>query len=159
MKSTRRSKSPVVKGSVGAEPCGLVDSLPHWVLDTNVVVSGLLSPHASPGRIIDALLAGRLRLVWDDRIIDEYRRVLFRPKFRIEPAIVEAFLAILKYQHHLSAVPVSGLEASDPDDTKFLEVAHASPAKILVTGNHKHYPIATRGGVIVLAPSEALKLF
>jgi putative PIN family toxin of toxin-antitoxin system len=135
-----------------------VESLPHWVLDTNVVVSGLLSPHASPGRIIDALLAGRLRVVWDDRIIDEYRRVLARPKFRIDPAIVQAFLAILKFQHHLSAVSVRGLEASDPDDTKFLEVAHASPAKILVTGNLRHYPMATRGGVMVLAPSEALKL-
>jgi putative PIN family toxin of toxin-antitoxin system len=136
----------------------IVKSLPHWVLDTNVVVSGLLSPHASPGRIIDALLARRLMLVLDDRIIDEYRDVLSRPKFRIEHDILHAFLAILKFQHHLSAVSVAGLKASDPDDTKFLEVAHASSGRVLVTGNLKHYPRQGRGGVTVLSPAEALKM-
>jgi putative PIN family toxin of toxin-antitoxin system len=135
-----------------------VDSLPEWVLDTNVVVSGLLSPHASPGRIIDALLARRLRIVLDDRVIAEYREVLSRPKFRLDPDTLNAFLAVLKFQHHLSAVSVAGLKASDPDDTKFLEVAHASFGKVLVTGNIKHYPRPGRGGVSVLSPAEALKL-
>jgi len=132
--------------------------MPNWVLDTNVVVSGLLSPHASPGRIIDALLAGRLRIVCDDRIIDEYRRVLSRPKFRIDPSIMDAFLSILKFQHHLAAVSVAGLKSSDPDDTKFLEVADAYSGKILVTGNLKHYPTSGRGVVMVIAPAEALIL-
>lgn len=41
---------------------------PVWVLDTNVVVSGLLSAHGPPARLLDAALAGSLRLSLDDRI-------------------------------------------------------------------------------------------
>ena len=132
-----------------------MNSLHHWVLDTNVVVSGLLSPYAPPGRLIDALLLRRLVILLDDRVIDEYRSVLSRPKFRIDGARMDAFLAILDFQPHLSAVSVPGVMASDPDDTKFLELALASIDRVLVTGNLKHYPRSSRGGVAVLSPAEA----
>ena len=51
------------------------------VLDTNVLVSGLLSPLNAPGRIIDALQIERIQLAIDDRIFLEYGEVLRRPKF------------------------------------------------------------------------------
>lgn len=126
-----------------------------WVLDTNVVISGLLSPHGPPGRLIDALLARRLVIAYDDRILHEYREVLARAKFRFDADRVAAFLRILAFQIPVSAFPVKGLKASDPDDTVFLEVAAASEGKTLVTGNTKHFPPAGRGIVRVLAPVEA----
>jgi predicted nucleic acid-binding protein len=43
-------------------------SAPIWVLDTNVVVSGLLCAHGPPARLLDALVDARLRLAFDDRI-------------------------------------------------------------------------------------------
>ncbi len=129
-----------------------------WVLDTNVIVSGLLSPHGPPGRLIDALLARKLQLVVGDRIIAEYREVLLRPRFRMDPARVSAFLAILPFQMHVSAVARKGMSASDPDDTVFLEVAAASEQQILVTGNTKHYPAKSRGPVRLLTPAEAIGL-
>ena len=46
------------------------------VLDTNVVVSGLLSQIGAPGRIIDLALNGELRPVFSDSILAEYRVVL-----------------------------------------------------------------------------------
>ena len=52
-------------------------------------------------------------------------------------------------------MPVEGLQASDPDDTKFLEVANATESKILVTGNARHYPEKSRGDVVILTPAEA----
>ena len=48
------------------------------VFDTNVIVSGFLSPHGFPGRIVDWLRAGAVKAVWDDRIIAEYSEVLGR---------------------------------------------------------------------------------
>lgn len=125
------------------------------VLDTNVVISGLLSPHGPPGRLIDALLARRLVIVYDDRILHEYREVLVRAKFRFATERVNAFLRIMAFQIPVSAFPIKGLKASDPDDTLFLEVAAASEGKVLVTGNKKHYPPASRGTVRVLTPAEA----
>ena len=37
----------------------------HWVIDTNVVVSGFLSPEGPPARILDAIQDGRISLVYD----------------------------------------------------------------------------------------------
>jgi len=52
-------------------------------------------------------------------------------------------------------MPVEGLQASDPDDTKFLEVATAIESKTLVTGNTRQYPERSRGDVVILTPAEA----
>jgi hypothetical protein len=40
-----------------------------WVLDTNVLVSGLLSANGPPGRLLDAVLSRRLTMAFDDRIL------------------------------------------------------------------------------------------
>ena len=126
-----------------------------WVLDTNVLVSGLISAKGPPGRLIDAVLAQRLQIAFDDRILQEYKDVLARPKFQFKPADVIALWEILPFQCHLVAMPVDGLQASDPGDTKFLEVAAATESKILVTGNARHYPQKSRGDIVILTPAEA----
>ena len=126
-----------------------------WVLDTNVLVSGLISAKGPPGRLIDAVLARRLQIAFDDRILHEYKAVLARPKFQFKPVDVTAFWEILPFQRHLVAMPVEGLQASDPDDTKFLEVATATESKTLVTGNARHYPEKSRGDIFILTPAEA----
>mgnify|MGYP000096924173 FL=1 len=126
-----------------------------WVLDTNVLVSGLISAKGPQGRLIDAVLARRLQIAFDDRILQEYKAFLARPKFQFKPADVTAFWEILPFQCHLVAMPVEDLQASDPDDTKFLEVATATESKTLVTGNARHYPEKSRGDVVILTPAEA----
>lgn len=130
-----------------------------WVLDTNVLVSGLLSANGPPGRLLDAVLSRRLTMAFDDRILQEYREVLARPIFHFKPADVAAFWEILPFQRHLVAMPVEGLKASDTPDTKFLEVAFATESKILVSGNERHYPIESRAGVHVISPREAFESF
>ena len=52
------------------------------VLDTNVLVSGMLVADNPPGRILDFLRGGKIQLQVDERIIAEYDGVLSRPKFR-----------------------------------------------------------------------------
>ena len=54
------------------------------VLDTNVIVSGLLTPFWSSGQIIRMVSAGILILQYDSRILLEYREVLYRPKFQFD---------------------------------------------------------------------------
>jgi putative PIN family toxin of toxin-antitoxin system len=136
-----------------------VAEIPIWVLDTNVLVSGLLSPSALPGRLVDVLLGRRLRLALDDRVEAEYRDVLARPKLRIETIRREAFLAILQFQEHLTAMPWPHRSPPDEDDVAFLEVALETPARTVVTGNLKHFPTACRGPVTVLSPRAAWEGF
>ncbi len=132
-------------------------STSDWVLDTNVMVSGLLSPKGPPGRLVDAILSRRLKIAFDDRILQEYREVLARPIFHFKPADVAAFWEVLRFQRHLVAMPVEGLRASHVAETKFLEVAFAADSKILVSGNERHFPVESRGGVRVISPREAFE--
>ena len=127
----------------------------RWVLDTNVVVSGLLSPSGPPGRLIDAALSGDLRLVLDDRIEAEYRNVLARPRLAISPTAREAFLTFVEL-HDLVTVPGwTGALPPDPDDQMFLEVAMVADDRVLVTGNLRHFPASVRGPVTVMSPAAA----
>ncbi|NCC53020.1 MAG: putative toxin-antitoxin system toxin component, PIN family [Spartobacteria bacterium] len=128
---------------------------PGWVLDTNVIVSGLLSSVGPPGRLIDMVLSRRLHMVVDDRIEDEYRCVLSRPKFSLNAARLGAFLAILQFQNRVIAAPWTYPPALDPDDTFFLEAAMYASDHVLVTGNLKHFPEACRGPVRVMSPRDA----
>ncbi len=43
------------------------------VLDTNVVVSGLLRPHSKPATILRLVATWALRVAYDERILPEYR--------------------------------------------------------------------------------------
>lgn len=126
------------------------------MLDTNVPISGLLNAHRAPGRLVDAVLSGNLRLTYDDRIESEYREVLARPKFGFPAELRQAFLLELKSQDAVSAAIWTGTKVlPDPSDLPFLEVAMYATDRILVTGNARHYPKAARGDVIVISPAEA----
>jgi putative PIN family toxin of toxin-antitoxin system len=126
------------------------------VLDTNVLVSGLLSPYGAPADVVRLVLSGSVALCVDVRILIEYEQVLGRPKFAFDPDKVEALLAFIASE----AVPVMptplehGLEG--PSDEPFLEVAIAGQADALVSGNLVHDPARARAGVTVLGPADFL---
>jgi putative PIN family toxin of toxin-antitoxin system len=125
------------------------------VLDTNVLVSALLSPFGPPARVPDLALGGEIRLAYDDRVMAEYREVLARPKFGFSPEDVADVLAFLEGDGEpVTALPLS-CELPDADDLPFLEVAAHAEAT-LVTGNTAHYPASFRGAVVVLTPAEFL---
>lgn len=126
------------------------------VLDTNVLVSGLLSPYGAPAEVVGLVVSGAITLCVDARILIEYGQVLARPRFAFDPDKVEALLDFIEAE----AIPVmpTPLEARlpDPDDEPFLEVALASHADALVTGNPVHYPAPQCAGVTVLGPADFL---
>jgi uncharacterized protein len=127
------------------------------VLDTNILVSALLTPHGAPGRVIDLLLNGDLTPCFDDRIMAEYREVLARPKFGFDSTYVEAFLDNLEGEgQRVIAAPIH-VKLPDPDDRIFLEVAAASGAEYFITGNIRHFPVKSRLGVKVIEPDEFVK--
>ncbi len=127
------------------------------VLDTNVLVSGMLTPGNPPGRIVDFVRSGKIQLQVDERIVAEYDGVLSRPKFRgffslFEKDLIMDFIRA-DSEWHVCTMIVEGLP--DAKDACFLEVAHEARVS-LVTGNLRHYPEEFRGGVEVLSPAEFL---
>jgi predicted nucleic acid-binding protein len=60
-----------------------------------------------------------------------------------------------QFAFHVAAPPPWPVALPDPDDERFLAVA-AATAGVLVTDNVRHFPVASRRGVIVLTPREFL---
>lgn len=127
------------------------------VLDTNVVVSGVLTPRGPCAALLASILNDQAELVIDARVFDEYREVLARPKFALPQGAVAALLQGL---HALSTwvlpAPLPPDLLPDPDDLPFLELALAADA-LLVTGNLRHFPSKSRRGADVLDPADALR--
>lgn len=127
------------------------------VLDTNVLVSALLNPFGPPGRVLDLILAGAVQIVYDDRILAEYRAVLSRPRFGFERHQVQRLMDYLIFTGEgVSAVPLA-VDAPHPADLPFAEVAVSGDADALVTGNPQHFLFVKYPPV--LSPSEFLQFW
>jgi putative PIN family toxin of toxin-antitoxin system len=124
------------------------------ILDTNVLVSGLISAHGPPGRILDGILLGDLVPVVDDRVLAEYADVLARPRFRFDPAHRDGLLLYMAEIAERALAATLPAQVPDPDDLAFLEVAHASFGGTLITGNLRHFPEEARGVVRVRSPGD-----
>lgn len=129
------------------------------VLDTNVLLSGLLSPSGPPGSILRLITAAAVRICYDARILVEYRQVLLRPAFPFTEIQVDSLLDQLQADGDLVAALPLVERLPDPEDEIFLEVALSGNAQYLVTGNLKHYPAQKRQGVRVESPRAFLELF
>jgi putative PIN family toxin of toxin-antitoxin system len=126
------------------------------VLDTNVLVAGLLSPFGPCAQIVRMVSSGELTLCLDARILSEYNEVLCRPKFQFR---IDKVAALLDYVEHNGLIVASSPLCDplpDPSDQPFLEVALAGQAACLVTGNRVHFPAKRCPGMNVLSPSEFL---
>ena len=128
------------------------------VLDTNVLVSVLLTPGGTSDRALRAAVAVGATFLYDARMLSEYRAVLSRPKFRatIAPPMIEQLVSALVTTGEKIDALAADLDLSDPDDIPFLEVALTGRADALVTGNARHFHPSH--GVTVVSPSGLLKL-
>ncbi len=128
------------------------------VIDTNVLVSGIINPHGPPGRIVDAILSETITALYDDRILSEYREVLMRPIFGFDSTDVETILDFIEAAgEHITAGEVDVI-LPDSTDLPFLEVAMAGAADALISGNLKHFkPRRGQHNVDVSTPAEFLR--
>jgi putative PIN family toxin of toxin-antitoxin system len=123
------------------------------VLDTNVLVSGFLSPHGPPGAILRSILTGSIALCFDERILAEYRDVLTRGSFAFDEDRIDEILELIETNGESVLAEPLGVALPDADDAMFVEVATAADADVLVTGNRKHFPEPRMPDVRVRSPS------
>ena len=129
------------------------------VLDTNVLVSGLLTPFGSSGEIVRMVSAGLLILQYDSRILLEYQEVLYRAKFQFDREHIDTLLTYIKENGQVAPARPLKKRLPDPDDEPFLEIAIGGRAACLITGNKSHFPRQSRQGMKILSPSEFIAFF
>jgi putative PIN family toxin of toxin-antitoxin system len=129
------------------------------VLDTNVIVSGILRPYSKAASILRLVATGAITLAYDLRIFSEYRDVLNRPKFTFAKEDIDAFLDQVEKEGVVVSVMPLKFSLPDPEDESFLEVALAGKATAIVTGNKRHFPKKEYEGTRILSPAEFLEAF
>lgn len=126
------------------------------VIDTNVLVSGLLRQKTPPAEVVADLVAGVLVALYDQRVVVEYRDVLARPKFQIPHDRADTLLEfILAEGVEVPDARFSG-QLPDPDDQPFADVAFSGEADLLITGNMKDFPVGR--AILVVTPRAWLDI-
>ena len=129
------------------------------VLDTNVLVAGLLSPFGPCGEIVRMVSSGEVTLCFDAPILAEYDEVLYRSKFGFDKNKVADLLDHIEHRGHTVASSPLLRSLPDSDDEPFLKSAVAGKAVCLVTGNASHFPAKLCQGRKVLSPSAFLTFY
>jgi uncharacterized protein len=109
------------------------------VIDTNALVSGLLSPRGNEALILLAVHQGFVRPCISTEMLEEYAEVLARPKFAFSPDEIAAVIAMLRDKGEL-----------------IVRCAVTAQADYLVTGNKRHFPPEACGPVRVVNAAEIL---
>ena len=129
------------------------------VIDTNVIVSGLLSPYGHSAQILQLIITGKIDICYDARILVEFYEVLDRPKFKFKKEHVSVLLREIKLIGESSPSFPLPQSLPDPDDDMFLEIALTCNADCIITGNVKHFPKKLCLGVKVFTPAAFIHYF
>lgn len=128
------------------------------VLDTNVIVAGLLTPYGPSAEVV-RMIVEKVQLCYDTRIFLEYKDVLSREKFSFDPQNIEQILYHIQMSGYLVNTSLLPKSLPDPDDEPFLEAALFGKAECLVTWNKKHYPEKLCQGMKILTPEDFLNFY
>ena len=112
----------------------------RMVIDTNIIVSALLSPNGAAYQILSDVLGGKYEVFVSQEIFQEYADVLRREKFGFNEDIIDYLLDWFRNNANWVEVTKSDIRMPDEKDRVFFDVAKCCRARLL-TGNIKHYPV------------------
>ena len=115
----------------------------YAVIDTNVLVSGLLKQGSLPWEIINLCMENTIVPLLNDEIIEEYIEVCKRNKFGFDPNYVDSIIKLLVEKSILLERISADETLTDEGDVVFYEIvlsARKAEDAYLVTGNLKHFP-------------------
>lgn len=129
------------------------------VLDTNVVVSALLSPGGPPAALLRSWRERRIEVLASEASLAELAGVLARPRIarRLGWSTAERrdFLHSFGDATLLVTPDVSiDVIAADPPDNRFLELALAGAAEYLVTGDQHLAALGAFEGIPMVTPAQ-----
>lgn len=131
----------------------------YAVIDTNVLVSALLSSHndAATVQLVGKMISGEIVPVYSFEIMSEYKEVLSRRKFKFDKNLTDYLLSAVCHFGLMVEPSATGVTLPDRKDLPFYEVVmekRKSDDAYLVTGNSKHFPAAS----FIVTPNEMLRI-
>ncbi|HXN45832.1 MAG TPA: putative toxin-antitoxin system toxin component, PIN family [Bryobacteraceae bacterium] len=130
------------------------------ILDTNILLSGLLSPLGAPAQLLDAWERKAFTLVACDALVAELREVAARPFFRarLRASAAELLAAGIRdfssFYRDLPSDPV----APDPKDSYLLALVEAGHAEFLVTGDKELLALKRHKPARIVTPATMIEI-
>jgi putative PIN family toxin of toxin-antitoxin system len=128
------------------------------VVDTNVLVSGLIRPRGPIGLVIRGLRDRRFVSVVSrpmlEEVVDVLGRAWLREKYELGAKDVETFLRFLVLRSELVEPTVDFEHCRDPHDDVFLEAALAARVVRLVTGDNDLLALGSYERIRIVSPAD-----
>ncbi len=128
------------------------------VVDTGVLVSGLILRNGITGEVLNALRDNRFNLIYSTpivmEIIDVLSRPLFRDKYHIQPDDMASLINLIRMRGELVVIVQKVEICRAPKDDKFLEAALAGKADAIVSRENDLIVLQPFEGIPILHPRE-----
>ena len=129
----------------------------RFVIDTNVLISYLLSEHSKPGQS-SAKAFGMGQVLLSEETLLEIMNVLYRQKFdKYVPLVIrKRFIKKLMQRTHLIETSEKIIECRDRKDNKILEVAVSGQADCIISGDKDLLVLNPFRDIPILSPTDFL---
>lgn len=132
------------------------------MIDTNVIVSALLSVSGPPAEVLNAGRVGVFSWITSQHLNNEAENVLSRPHIRrhmtLSARAIADFFADVRAVAIVVEPPFRLDVSRDADDNRVLEAAVAGDADYIVTGDRDLLELGSHAGVRIVTPAAFLKL-
>lgn len=130
-------------------------------LDTNIVISGLISLDGPPARVLDMWVEGRISVSVSPALVEETLNVITRAKFKSLGTVDERHHIIKGLFERANIVlPADTITVigSDDADNRVLECAVSAEVDVIVSGDSHLLDLDTYEGIPIITPAEFLRL-
>lgn len=129
------------------------------VIDTNILISGLISNKSFPAKVVDFWVLNKFEPVVSSDIIKEYSAVLIRNKFSVLGSIKERLNLLdmlLSFDQVILVDPQQKVDVikDDPKDNIFLECAVAGDCRLIVSGDQHLLQLQEYNGIEIITARD-----
>lgn len=129
------------------------------VIDTNVLISGLISNKSFPAKVVDFWVLNKFEPVVSSDIVKEYSAVLIRDKFSALGSIAERLNLLdmlLSFDQVILVNPQQKIDVikDDPKDNIFLECAVAGDCRLIVSGDQHLLQLQEYNGIEIITAKD-----
>lgn len=132
------------------------------VVDTNILVRAVIKPQGSVGPVLQRLRRREYTLLLSRATLDELVDVLHRPRLRVKYGLSEstlrAVIRLIVLRSELITAEASIAVCRDPKDDKFLEVAVAGQADLIISGDEDLLVLDPYAGIPIVSPRQFLTM-
>lgn len=136
------------------------------VIDTNILVSAILTPEGNPAKILRLELQGKLNLIISPSILEEIRKVLRYPKLvklmKKNMITLEEVYTFLDKMSKIAVITPGKLDIEaipdDPSDNMVLSCAVEGEADFIISGDHHLTDLRIFQGIKIVDPAAFLKI-